>query len=124
MPKSRRGGKKRRLPSYKQAKIPQEKVGNYLLNPENEKANGKWQYFVKLGYNMKNERQLIQDFKKGLERSTAKRYEADEYGRTNFEVVMEIGLTQKGKVQTIWAIEKGEKIPRFVTAYPYRKRDR
>lgn len=122
MPKSRRGGKnRRRLPSYKQAKIPQEKVGNYLLNPENKQANGKPEFFAKLGYNMRNEKQLIQDLRKGLAKSTAKRYEPDEYGRTNFEVVMEVGLTQKGKVKTIWAIDKGKKIPRFVTAYPYRK---
>ena len=122
MPKSRRGGeKRRRLPHYKQAKMPQEKVGNYLLNPENENANGKPEFFAKLGYNMKNERRLIQDIKKGLGENTAKQYKADEYGRINFEVVMEIGLTQKSKVQTIWAIDKEGKIPRFVTAYPYRK---
>lgn len=122
MPKSRRGGKNRkRLPHYKQAKIPQEKVGNYLLNPENKNANGKPEFFAQLGYNMKNERRLIQGIKKGIGENSTKQYKPDEYGRTNFEVVMEVGLTQKSKIKTIWAIDKGAEVPRFVTAYPYRK---
>lgn len=123
MPKDRRGGKQRnRLPHYKQAIIPQEKIGNYLLNPENEKARGKPIFFRKLGYNMKNSSRMISDIKDELGKNKAKQYESDAYGRTNYEVVVQLGLTQKSSVLTVWAIDKGKNTPRFITAVPYRKR--
>lgn len=123
MPKENRGGKKRRrLPHYKQAIIPQKKIGNYLLNPENPNSGGKPKFFKSIGYNMKGESRLIRDIRTGIATNPAKEYEPNEYGRVNYEVVMKLGVTRKADVITIWAIDKGEKIPRFITAYPYKKR--
>lgn len=54
---------------------------------------------------MKHSSRMINNIKEELSKNRAKQYDPDEYGRTNYGVV-----------------DKGESIPRFITAMPYRKR--
>lgn len=109
-----------RLPNYKNAEIPQRKIGNYLLNPA--KSNGKSAFFNELGYNMKNAKRLEQDIRKGLENNKAMGYHEDKFGNKSFDVNMPLGTGKKVMVTTAWRIDNGNTVPRFITAYPREKR--
>lgn len=109
-----------RLPNYKNAEIPQRKLGNYLLNPT--KSKGKSDFFNSIGYNMKNAERLEKDIRKGLENNKALSYNENKFGNRAYEVDMALGINKKVTVKTAWQIDKGENIPKFVSAYPKEKK--
>lgn len=109
-----------RLPNYKNAVIPQRKLGNYLLNPT--KSKGKSDFFNSIGYNMKNAERLEKDIRKGLENNKALRYNENKFGNRAYEVDMPLGINKKVIVKTAWQVDKGENVPKFVSAYPKEKK--
>ena len=118
MPKPKRGGRTavQRLPNYKNAFIPRAKLDKYLLDPIKEP--NKSRVFNSLGYNMGNADQLEADILNGLKHNSGAVFAPNEFG-TPAEVIMELGITQKGKIRTGWMYDNGSNKPRFVTAYPY-----
>lgn len=108
-----------RLTNYKDAVIPRDKMTDYLLNPS--KGNGKAVFFSSLGYSMKNFERLESDILSKLRTNKALKYETNEYGDTEYQVNMLLGIAKKRMVSTGWIIKKNEKFPRFVTAYPNNK---
>jgi hypothetical protein len=107
-----------RLPNYRRAKIIEAKLKNYLLNPA--KSNGKFEFFNALGYNMKNARRLESDIREGLKSNKAVAFATNKYGHSAYQVDMQLGISEKAGVVTAWQIDKGDNIPRFITAYKKR----
>lgn len=118
MPKPNRGGRTavKRLPNYKNAHIPNDKLKNYLLNPS--KDPNKSTAFKALGYNMKNADRLEADILDGLKHNSGVTYSPNQFG-TPAEVVMTLGITKQAKVRTAWMYDRGSNKPRLITAYPY-----
>ena len=117
MPKPTRGGRTaaNRLPNHAKAVFPKAKFKNYLLNPTKEP--NKSRVFKQLGYTMKNDKRLETDIRKGLKENKATVFNPNKYG-TPVQVEMTLGIDKQRKMVTAWMIDKGTKIPRFVTAYP------
>jgi hypothetical protein len=108
-----------RLPNYQRAKIAKAKLKNYLLNPT--KSNGKFEFFKALGYNMRNAGRLEADIRNGLKTSKAIAHVTNQYGHTAYQVDMQLGIGSKAEVITAWQIDRGDNVPRFITAYKKRR---
>jgi hypothetical protein len=108
----------RRLKNYRNAVIESNKFTNYLLNPG--KCPDKAKFFKGLGYNMKNAGRLEADIRKQLAVTKAIRFKSNKEDKVEYRVNMELGISRKAMVTTGWTMEKGERAPRFITAYPKR----
>ena len=105
----------KRLPNYKNAIIPKDKIGNYLLNPSNKNNQGKAKLFNNIGYNMQNKQRLKEDLLNGIKRNKAKLDKETVYGKT-YNVYMQLGINKKIKIKTVWKVNNKE--TRFITAFP------
>lgn len=117
-----RGKRLPKLPNYKNAEIARNKLKNYLLNPK--KSNGKFAFFKSLGYNMKNFRRLERDIRSEISKNEAFMTITNRYGHEVkvYDVYVNIGLNKKAIVLTSWQTDHGTNIPRFITAYPNKKK--
>ncbi len=117
-----RGAYFKRLPNHRNAEIARNKLKNYLLNPK--KSPGKAKFFRGLGYNMRNFRRFEADIREGLKNNPAHGEVTNKYGHTvtAYTVDMPLGINQTAMVLTSWQCDEGSKIPRFITAYPAKKK--
>ncbi len=102
--------------------VEQEKITDYLLNAAHPDNGGKAQFFFSAGFSREGWQMLAAAFQqlagtflvtKKVESAHGIKYVVD--GKMT---------TPSGKmceVRTIWIIDKGEKMPRLVTAYPNEK---
>ena len=108
-----------KLPRSQGAIVPEEKITGYLLSESHPVGRAKARYFKKIGYGEENIAQLGEDLIK-IAVSNA----VSEEVRTVFgvkyivdgTVVSPAGI--RARLRTVWIIETGESLPRFVTAYP------
>jgi hypothetical protein len=113
-----------RLPGYKNAIIPDEKISGYALNMDHPTGRNKAIVFKSaLGYNISNQSQLIKQVKSGLIAYQAKARPETVYGKP-FEVQMMVrGVNGSyARVKTGWIIDQGETDPRLTTIYVDEKR--
>ncbi len=107
------------LPKYDLANIPDAKISGYALNMEHPIGKHKAIAFQSvLGYNIKNQEELIRQIRYGLSRYRASERATTKYGRP-FEVKMLI-LGANGRyapVKTGWQIDNGSDIPKLTTIY-------
>lgn len=108
-----------RLPNHGNAIIPKEKLTDYLLSETHPVERSKAHYFSSLGYSEDN----IAEFSNGLleiahENDIAETIDI-EFG-TKYIVKGNLRTPRAEQVEviTIWIIERGSDVPRFVTAYP------
>lgn len=107
-----------RLPNAQSAIIPVEKIRDYLLSTEHPVGGSKARWFSALGYRREHSNELIDDLNALLAS------EAESLGDEGFGEKFSITTTlisptaTRYTVRTIWIVRHGEKIPRFVTAYP------
>lgn len=108
-----------KLPNSSKASIPEEKLIDYVLSETHYVGKFKAKFFSKLGFDAAN----INFFKKSLLKIAKTEEVTDEivtpYG-TKYILDGALGnpLGRKVKVRTLWIIEKGKSIPRFITVYP------
>lgn len=107
---------------YKYAVIARSRISNYLLNPS--KSKGKEKFLRGLGYNMKNQKRLQEDLRKGLQENKARYSEPNKYGTVHIQVNMEIGVSKRSKVVTGWILRKGSNKPELSTVRPYKEKDK
>lgn len=108
-----------KLPAYKSAEIPVEKLSGYALNKNHPTGKHKAVAFEEaLGYTVDNQDELIQQVHAGLAKYKATKRQTTQYGQT-FEVQMMIrGANGKyAKVKTGWIIDVGKEIPRLTSIY-------
>lgn len=108
-----------KLPDWENAVVAEDKVRGYLLAVANPRSRGKPAFFLAFGFGLEAW-ELLRD--RLLEIAAAG--EALEGPASPFGRKFEIRATLKGpsgrtaQVTTIWIVESGENVPRFVTAYP------
>lgn len=112
-----------RLPRNQEAIVPEEKLTDYLLSESHPVGKAKARYFKKIGYSEKNVAQLRENL---IQIAVSNAVSEDV--RTVFgikyivdgTVVSPAGI--RIRLRTVWIIETGESLPRFVTAYPAGKK--
>jgi hypothetical protein len=96
-----------------------EKIAGYLLSERHPVGQAKARYFKKVGYSEKNVLQLREDLIKIAVINAVSEEISTPFGIkyiVDGDVVSPTGIT--ARLRTVWIIETGEKLPRFVTAYP------
>ncbi len=108
-----------RLPDSEKAIIDPEKLHDYLLSPSHPVGRFKAVFFSSMGYTQENWRDFEADLREQHLTKDAVLRQETSYGK-KYEIRGTIrGPAGKtGDVLSIWIMLAGEKVPRFVTAYP------
>jgi hypothetical protein len=112
-----------KLPNYERAVIPEAKITAYLLSFKHRDGHSKAEFFAKLGFMT----DIWEDLRTALLRHAAdnevEKIEDSPFGK---RYIVEGKLFSPGGreaiIRSVWFIEAGENIPRFVTAYPLQRR--
>src|SRR5581483_6189013 len=103
-----------KLPNYTQARVPQEKLVEYLLSASHPDGSSKAGFFLRFGFTV-NEWYILA---KALVRHAAEHevaaVEASPFGtRYVVEGIIITPDRRNPNVRAVWFIESGEEIPRF-----------
>jgi hypothetical protein len=112
-----------KLPLADEAEVPRAKIVLYLLNPEHRAGKGKARFLASHGF-------AVEDWQKLADalRQHARKHEITKEDTTPLGVrfVLEGDMTMPdgaiARVRAVWFIEHGERTPRFVTAYPLKRK--
>jgi len=108
-----------KLPYRSHASIPNEKLTRYILSENHVVGKFKAKFFRDLGFDESNISLFKQALKTVARTEQVKEDQSSEYGiKYLIEGKIETPSGETIKVRTVWIIEKGQKIPRFVTVYP------
>jgi hypothetical protein len=113
-----------KLPNYEKADVPRTKVIGYLLSLNHPDGHSKARFFARFGFSTESWETLAEALLRHAAEHEVTRVEASPFG-TRY-VIEGILSTPDGRVpliRTVWFIETGEQIPRFVTAYPLQRRE-
>lgn len=112
-----------KLPLTDEAEVPRAKIVLYLFNPEHRAGKGKARFFGSHGF-------AVEDWQKLADamRQHARNHEVTKEETTPLGVrfVVEGDMTMPDNavagIRAVWFIERGERTPRFVTAYPLKRK--
>jgi hypothetical protein len=110
------------LPNKARAYISPEKISGYLLSETHAVGKSKAKYFRSYGFHPRKSVDLEHGLLAIARQNPVNQVESSPHG-TKYSIEGEL-KTPKGfmiRVRTVWIIETGQKIPRFVTAYPVEK---
>jgi len=108
-----------KLPNADKAIISPEKLRDYILSPIHPIGRFKATFFKKLGYSAENWRILEQDLRNQILPEDVMEVKETQYGQKFIIRGLLTGPAKKTvQIITVWAIIKGEDIPKFITAYP------
>jgi len=114
-----------KLPNYDKSTVPRTKVTDYLLSLSHYDGRGKARFFASFGFSLESWQILAEALRRHPADHEVTRIESSSFG-TRY-VIEGIISTPDGRapfIRTVWFIETGEQIPRFVTAYPLRRTER
>ncbi|MCP4401685.1 MAG: hypothetical protein GY801_30840 [bacterium] len=108
-----------KLPHRDKAYVPLEKVRDYLLSETHPVGKSKAKFFRSLGYNEKNSEQLIEGLTNIARNEDVTEKKSSPYGtKYVLDGALQTPQGTPANIRTVWIIEIGEEIPRFVTAHP------
>ena len=111
-----------KLPHIEQADIPMAKIVEYLLSVTHPGGFGKALFFRRYGFRTESWEVLAAALRRHAIDHEVRKREVARFGE-RFVVEGEIATPdgRRPMVRSVWFIERGEEIPRFVTAYPLPK---
>lgn len=108
-----------RLPNAHQAIINPRKIRGYLLSLEHPVGRFKAHFFTQLGFASDEWQDLRDQLRNVALQEDAEVSERTGYGQKYIVSGTIVGAAgRRAKVLTIWIVLHGDKVPRFVTAYP------
>ncbi len=110
-----------RIPNAEKAIVDNKKLNQYLLSSTHPIGKYKAEIFSSIGYSLLNIETLKSDLLKTVCNNEAIEVLESEFGK-KYIIQSRLGITKEINVITIWIIEKDEVVPRFVTAYPDRRK--
>ena len=118
-------GRSLKLPNINNVLIPKAKITGYLLSESHPHGRHKAAVFGSFGFTARSLERLASALRRhAIEQNVAK-IEDTPFG-TRYIIEGGLVVPNGGTValRSIWFVEKGEHIPRFVTAYPLEREDR
>lgn len=103
--------------------MPERKITAYLLSPNHPDGSSKEKIFTAFGFSVENWETLANSLLRHVIDQEVTKIEDSPFG-TRY-VVDGILFTPDNRnplIRSVWFIEEGETIPKFVTAYPLRRR--
>jgi len=107
------------LPHANSAYVPLRKLTDYLLSETHALGKAKARFFRKMGFDKEQAEELRRALLEVARTGKVIDAVRTPYG-TKYVVDGELDtpVGKKVNIRTIWIVEQGEEIPRFVTAYP------
>ncbi|HEY1663326.1 MAG TPA: hypothetical protein VGI03_12985 [Verrucomicrobiae bacterium] len=114
-----------KLPFVIEAEVPEAKIVLYLLNPHHGDGKSKARFFSARGFQVKQWKELADTLRRhALEHEVAQQINTVLGIRFVVEGMMTMPDETVALIRSVWFIESGERVPRFVTAYPLRHKKR
>ena len=111
------------LPSVTEAEVPEAKIVLYLLNPNHRSGKSKANFFFARGFATEQWEELADALRRhALEHAVSRQINSPLGISFVIEGFMSMPNETVARIRSIWFIESGERIPRFVTAYPLRRK--
>jgi len=111
------------LPSVSEAEVREAKIVLYLLNPNHRSGKSKANFFFARGFTTEQWEELADALRQhALEHEVSRQVNSPLGVRFVIEGLMSMPDETVAKIRSVWFIEFGERIPRFVTAYPLRRK--
>ncbi|MDW8309425.1 MAG: hypothetical protein RMK20_08640 [Verrucomicrobiales bacterium] len=112
-----------KLPLVDEAEVSRPKIVLYLLNPAHRAGKSKARFFGGHGFTVENWQRLADALRQHARQHEVARQETVPLG---IRFVVDGDMTMPDGVvapnHSVWFIERGEPVPRFVTAYPLKRR--
>jgi hypothetical protein len=114
-----------KLPNHKKVIVPQTKITEYLLSLSHEDGRSKAKFFSSFGFSVEAWDMLADVLRHHAAEHEVTKVETSPFGtRYVIEGIISAPDGRSPFIRTIWFIETGKDIPRFVTAYPLQRRER
>lgn len=108
-----------KLPNHLHTQVPKAKITEYLLSTAHREGKGKAIFFLRFGFSVDTWQDLADALRDHAARHDVTLVEQTPFGmRYVVEGSMQTPDGRKPLIRSVWFIETGEDIPRFVTAYP------
>ena len=112
-----------KLPNYENAIVSEAKITGYLLSIKHRDGRSKAEFFAQLGFMADAWEKFAKALLQHAAENEVAKVEDSPFGK---RYIVEGKLFGSGGktavVRSVWFIETGEHIPRFVTAYPLQRR--
>jgi hypothetical protein len=103
------------------ASIPVAKLRDYLLESTHPSNGGKARFFASLGYTKEDWQRLARDLREQHLTQDAIEVEGNAYG-SKWTISADLrGPTRSGRILSVWFVDFGQTVPRFVTARPLKE---
>jgi len=114
-----------KLPNAHLATVSIDKVVGYLLSPTHPRGKSKAVFFRNLGFDESAPESLATKLTRHAMENDVLHETATEFGvRYVIDGWIDSAIGQRARIRTVWFIDHGREIPRFVTAHPIRRRRR
>jgi len=114
-----------KLPNANLAQIQRGKIADYLLNAAHPDNQGKAKFFARCGFRSDNWQTLAAAFRRSArEGEVIERLETIHGVKYVVLAALETPSGRTPPVRTVWVVERGETVPRLVTAYPAEREGR
>lgn len=111
-----------RIPNWHKAVVSRHKIEGYLLSARHPHGRHKAAFFASHGFASKSWRVLVEALRRHAEEHPASGSEDTPFGRRYSVDGPLSGPTGRSvPIRSVWFIETGDDVPRFVTAYPLRR---
>ena len=107
------------LPHKEKAYVDRSKLIDYLLSEVHPVGRSKSKFFKRLGFSRDKANLLEKELLFIAKSENVVEVKKSEFGiKYIIDGILKGPSSEARKVRTIWIVEKGESLPRFVTAYP------
>lgn len=111
-----------KLPNAQHARVEEDKIFGYLLNPEHQYGASKARFFAAFGFTAENWQTLAKALLDHGQTHDVTRVRETGFGpRYEIEGVISTPDGRNPRLRTVWQLDKGEIAPRLITAYPLEK---
>lgn len=108
-----------KLPNRDKATVFRSKLIKYLLSETHPHGRSKARFFLNAGFKASNAQALSKVLKNVAQNADVASKVSSLHGQKYvLDAIIDSPTGKTVKVRTIWIIDKGQKRPRFVTAYP------
>lgn len=112
-----------KIPNLDKAEIRRAKISDYLLSLIHPDGGGKAGFFTQFGFSSGEWEELVQALLRHATEHEIVKTEDSPYGlRYVVDGELQTPDGRTPNIRAVWFVESGEDSPRFVTAYPLRRR--
>jgi hypothetical protein len=100
--------------------VPLSKIVNYLLDLSSEDGHPKAKFFMNGGFSRERPEELTQALQRHFLANPPTTKKPDNFGgvRITIDAPLPVPDGRAPMVRTVWKLDEGETVPRFITAYP------